>query len=70
MNDRERGTVKFYSYEKKHGFIRPDDGTADVFVHARTLDLAGIDYLSTGDRLEFERVPDNRGFQAYRIQFV
>jgi cold shock protein len=70
VNDRERGTVKYYSYEKKHGFILPDDGSAAVFVHARTLEMSGIDRLSTGDRLSFERVPDNRGFQAYRIEFV
>jgi cold shock protein len=70
VNDRERGTVKFYNYAKQNGFIMPDDGSADVFVHARTLEMSGIATLSTGDRVEFERVPDNRGFQAYRIEFV
>jgi cold shock protein len=70
MTNRERGTVKFYNYAKQNGFIKPDDGSADVFVHARTLEMSGIATLSTGDRVEFERVPDRLGFQAYRLQFV
>lgn len=66
----ERGTVKFYAPAREHGFITPDSGTADVFVHANTLKMSRIDTLAAGDRVEYERVPDRRGFQAYRVQLV
>jgi CspA family cold shock protein len=66
----ERGTVRFYRDERAFGFIAPDSGAADVFVHAHTLEMSGIDTLNPGDRVEFERVPDNRGVQAYRLRVV
>jgi CspA family cold shock protein len=70
MIDLERGTVKFYRPGREYGFITPDDGTANVFVHAKTLAMSRIEKLAAGDRVEFERVPDNRGFQAYRVKLV
>jgi len=68
--DLERGTVRFYRGDREFGFIIPDDGRADVFVHAYTLELSGIETLNRGDRVEYERVADNRGVQAYRLQLV
>jgi CspA family cold shock protein len=66
----DRGTVRFYRQDREFGFIAPDDGREDVFVHARTLEMSGIETLNRGDRVEFERVPDNRGCQAYRLRLV
>jgi CspA family cold shock protein len=66
----DRGVVRFYRPDREFGFIIPDDGREDVFVHARTLGMSGIETLNRGDRVEFERVPDNRGVQAYRVQLV
>jgi cold shock protein len=66
----ERGTVRFYRPERQYGYIIPDDGTADVFVHARSLDREGITTLAKGERVDFQRVPDNKGFQAYNLRVV
>ena len=66
----DRGTVKLYRAEREFGFIAPDDGGPDIFVHANTLAMSRIDGLVRGDQVEYEKVPDNRGFQAYRVQLV
>jgi cold shock CspA family protein len=55
--------------DRAFGFIAPDDGREDVFVRARTLEMSGSETLNRGDRVEFERVPDNRGCQAYRLRW-
>ena len=44
------GTVKFYNYQKGFGFITPDDGGKDVFVHATALERAGMRGLDEGQR--------------------
>jgi CspA family cold shock protein len=54
------GTVKFYNSQKGYGFIRPDDGGKDVFVHASALERAGIMGLVEGQKLSFEVQPDRR----------
>ncbi len=68
--DLERGTVKFYRPDRAFGWIVPDDGGDDVFIHPKTLVMSGIETLMAGDRVEYERVRDNKGFQAYRVQLV
>jgi cold shock protein len=45
-----KGTVKFYNDQKGFGFIQPDDGGKDVFVHATALERAGIRGLHEGDK--------------------
>lgn len=57
------GTVKFFNTEKGYGFIQPDNGGKDVFVHVSKVEQSGIGKINEGDRLEFE-VEDNRGKQA------
>jgi CspA family cold shock protein len=58
---RQVGTVKFYNGDKGYGFIAPDDGGKDVFVHVTALEKSGINGLSEGIRISFETEPDKRG---------
>jgi CspA family cold shock protein len=54
------GTVKFYNDQKGFGFIQPDDGQKDVFVHATALERAGIQGLREGQKVRFETRNDPR----------
>ena len=64
------GTVKFFNGTKGFGFIAPEDGSKDVFVHASALEMAGIQSLNEGDRVSFVLEDDRkgRGKQAGQIQ--
>ena len=55
-----KGTVKFYNETKGYGFIAPDDGGKDVFVHATALQRAGLHSLAEGQAVEFETDIDPR----------
>ena len=55
-----KGTVKFYNSQKGFGFIQPEDGSADVFVHATALERAGMNGLNEGDKVSFETQIDSR----------
>ncbi|MFL5143844.1 MAG: cold-shock protein, partial [Microvirga sp.] len=54
------GTVKFYNDQKGFGFIQPDDGSKDVFVHATALERAGIRGLREGQKVSFDTAEDRR----------
>jgi CspA family cold shock protein len=54
------GTVKFYNDQKGFGFIEPQDGSKDVFVHATALERAGISGLSEGQKVNFDTEVDSR----------
>jgi cold shock protein len=54
------GTVKFYNDQKGFGFIQPDNGGKDVFVHATALERAGIRSLSEGQKVAFDTAEDRR----------
>jgi CspA family cold shock protein len=54
------GTVKWYSDQKGYGFIAPDNGGKDVFVHATALERAGISGLQEGQQVSFEIETDRR----------
>ena len=54
------GTVKFYNSQKGFGFIQPDDGGKDVFVHATALERAGISALREGQKVSFDTQTDSR----------
>jgi CspA family cold shock protein len=58
------GTVKFYNGTKGFGFIRPNDGSADIFVHATALERAGLSSLAEGQTLEFDLEQDQKGRSA------
>ena len=55
------GTVKFFNSAKGFGFIEPDEGGKDIFVHASALEAAGIRALNEGDRVSFVLEDDRRG---------
>ena len=54
------GTVKWYNDQKGFGFIQPDDGGKDVFVHATALERAGIRGLREGQKVSFDTAEDRR----------
>ncbi|MFY9876928.1 MAG: cold-shock protein [Rhodomicrobium sp.] len=54
------GTVKFYNGTKGYGFIQPDEGGNDVFVHASALERAGMYSLEEGQKVSFETEVDKR----------
>ena len=54
------GTVKFYNSQKGFGFIQPDDGGKDVFVHATALERAGMRSLVEGQKVTFDTAQDSR----------
>ena len=58
------GTVKWFNTVKGYGFVQPDDGSKDVFVHVSAVDQAGISSLQEGQKLEYEPVPDKQGRSA------
>jgi CspA family cold shock protein len=55
-----KGTVKFYNGTKGFGFIQPEDGGKDVFVHATALERAGIHALREGQKVSFDTQTDPR----------
>ena len=48
------GTVKWFNKTKGYGFIQPDDGSKDVFVHISAVDRAGLETLAEGQKVQFE----------------
>jgi CspA family cold shock protein len=54
------GTVKWYNPEKGYGFIQPDDGGKDAFVHVSAVERAGMSDLREGQKISFELVSDAR----------
>ena len=57
----QTGTVKFFNESKGFGFITPDNGDKDVFVHISALEASGIRTLADGQKVSFETEPDRMG---------
>ena len=55
-----KGTVKWFNGQKGFGFIQPDDGDKDVFVHISAVERAGMQSLSEGQKVSFDVVADRR----------
>jgi cold shock protein len=55
-----QGTVKWFNNQKGFGFIQPDDGGKDVFVHVSAVERAGMKNLNEGQKIQFELVTDRR----------
>jgi len=64
---RLRGTVKWFNVVRGYGFIAPDDGTADVFLHMTVLRQAGYDNVPPGSTVECEAVKGGKGMQVLSI---
>ncbi|MES2097012.1 MAG: cold-shock protein [Pseudomonadota bacterium] len=58
------GTVKFFNADKGYGFISPDEGGTDAFVHISALEQSGMGPLNQNDRVTYDLEPDKRGKQA------
>ena len=58
------GTVKWFNATKGYGFIAPEDGSKDVFVHISAVERSGLGALSEGQRLSFEEKPGREGRTA------
>lgn len=54
------GTVKFFNTDKGYGFISPEDGTSDAFVHISAVERAGMDSLNKDQRVSYELETDRR----------
>ena len=55
------GTVKWFNASKGYGFIEPEDGSQDVFVHISAVEASGINDLRDGQRVEYEKVAGKDG---------
>ena len=69
-NPEIEGTVKWYNAEKGFGFIAPDSGEKDVFVHASALARAGINVLAEGQKVFIECGPGKKGMEARNSRLV
>ncbi|MBO6562835.1 MAG: cold-shock protein [Nisaea sp.] len=64
------GTVKFFKTDKGYGFITPEDGSRDVFVHVSAVQNSGLATISEGQKLNFEVQEDARGPKAVNLSIA
>jgi cold shock protein len=65
-----QGTVKWFSDEKGYGFISPDDGGADLFVHHNGIVGTGFKSLEEGSKVSYEATQGRKGMQAENVSRV
>ncbi|MFS8543866.1 MAG: cold-shock protein [Limnochordales bacterium] len=65
-----QGTVKWFNAEKGYGFIQPDSGEGDVFVHFTAINAEGFRTLEEGQRVTFEVVQGQKGPQAGNVTVI
>jgi CspA family cold shock protein len=70
VNSLATGTVKWFSDEKGYGFITPEDGSKDLFVHHSGIAGEGFKSLSEGAKVEFEATEGQKGPQATNVRAI
>jgi cold shock protein len=65
-----KGTVKWFNSEKGYGFITPDDGSKDLFVHYSGIAAEGYKSLNEGQKVEYEGTQGQKGPQASNVRVV
>jgi CspA family cold shock protein len=65
-----RGTVKWFNSQKGFGFIQPDDGSKDVFVHISAVERAGMNGLNEGQKVSFDVVTERGKSAAANLRTV
>jgi CspA family cold shock protein len=66
----QTGVVKFFNAERGYGFIKPDDGARDVFVHITAVEAAGLKNLNEGQKISFDVEPDKKGKGPKAVNLV
>ena len=64
------GKIKMFNQDKRFGFIKPDDGGRDVFVHITAVERAGLKLLNEGQRITFDVEPDKKGKGPKAVNLV
>jgi CspA family cold shock protein len=64
------GTVKWFNAQKGYGFIQPEDGSKDVFVHISAVERAGIRGLNEGQKVSFQLQSDRGKMSAVNLELV
>ncbi|MDI9779106.1 cold-shock protein [Pseudomonas sp.] len=68
MSGEQTGTVKWFNDEKGYGFITPEDGSADLFVHFKSIQKDGFKSLKEGEKVKFEAEKGPKGMQAANVR--
>ena len=66
----QTGAIKFFNPDKGYGFIKPDDGGRDIFLHITAVEQAGLTTLAEGQKVTFDIEPDKKGKGPKAVNLV